>query len=91
MKKPKTNLLDLTVQRREEIVYEGEIKALSSVNPKGKFDILAKHANFISLVDTVLVIHEVGGEKREIPIDNGILRVSKNKIDVYLGIRKLSS
>jgi len=78
----------LLVRSREGIIYQGQVTSLTSVNEKGKFDILAQHANFISLISSILVIGEVGGGKKEIRIDNGLLRSKGNKVEVYIGIEK---
>ncbi len=32
-------------------IFEGEVQSVSSVNSAGPFDILAEHANFITLVE----------------------------------------
>ncbi len=79
--------LTLFVRDREKVLFNGVIRTMSSLNKKGKFDILPKHANFISLVDQMLSIELSEGGKREIQVDNGILRVVGNKIEVYLGIK----
>ncbi len=89
------NLFHLKVSSREGIVFEGEVSSLSSYNEKGKFDILASHANFISLIKKSLTIRADGsdtddktnkGVTKEIAFDNALLRVQENKVEVYLGI-----
>jgi F0F1-type ATP synthase epsilon subunit len=79
--------LTLFVRDRERVLFTGAVRAVSSVNKKGKFDILPKHANFISLVGQTLIVQLPEGGRREIQVDNGILRVVRNKIEVYLGIK----
>jgi F0F1-type ATP synthase epsilon subunit len=81
------NKILLRVRNREKIIFEGQVKSLSSVNKVGKFDVLARHANFISLVQESLVIRKANGQKQTVAIDNGVLRVSKNQAEVYLGIK----
>lgn len=79
--------LVLKVMTRGETVFEGEIESLSSVNEKGKFDVLRRHANFISMISNYLVITESGGKSRKLKIGKGILKVLDNKADAYLGIK----
>ncbi len=79
--------LSLFVRDRDEIVFDGEVKSVSSVNKKGKFDILPKHANFISLVDQTLIARKVAGGEETIKVDEGVLRVRQNKVEVYLGVK----
>lgn len=85
----KDRRVDLTVRSKEGIVYQGEIASMSSKNAKGKFDVLFLHANFITLIDDVLIIRETSGNKREIEARKGVIRVSKNQVNVYLGITLL--
>lgn len=79
----------LMVRSREGLLYEGEVLALTSENSQGKFDILAEHTNFITLIKSFLKIKELTGQVKDIPIDNGLLRTYQNKVEVYLGIEGL--
>ncbi|MEK7526187.1 MAG: hypothetical protein AAB546_01765 [Patescibacteria group bacterium] len=81
------NQLQLTVRDRTTTLFNGEIKNLSSVNEKGKFDILGEHANFISIVKEKLIVRLLDGKQQEIPIDQGVLKVRENKIVIFLGIK----
>lgn len=76
--------LSLTIRTREKIIYKGRIKSLSSLNESGKFDVLPKHANFISLIKDYLIIKEAGGDTRRLALDSGVIRVLKDSIDVFL-------
>ena len=76
----------LVVRQRDKIIFEGEVRAFSSFNERGNFDILYSHANFISLIKKNYVIHNVDGTKSEIKIEEGIVRAFDNKVTVYLGI-----
>ena len=40
----------VTIYGLESILFEGKVKALSSVNEMGPFDILPLHINFISVI-----------------------------------------
>ena len=81
--------LFLTIRNRDEVVFEGTVKALSSWNQVGKFDVLPLHANFIALIEKGLTIHELGGTKKDMEFDMAILHVIQNKVDIYLGVQKL--
>jgi len=81
--------LYVTIRSPEKIVYQGEVKALSSINEKGPFDILGSHGNFISFVRKSITLHEKSGEKKEMKIDSGVLKVQENKVDIFLGIEAL--
>lgn len=77
----------LKVRNREEVIYDGEVDSLTSVNEAGKFDILRKHANFISLIKDYIIIRDLKGTKREIKIGQGIMKILDNKVNIYLGIK----
>jgi hypothetical protein len=91
------NKFHLKVASREGIVFEGDVDSITSFNEKGKFDVLASHANFISLIKNGLTVREVGGTEgkdtagkkvigKEIGFDNALIRVRENNVEVYLGI-----
>ncbi|OGM27970.1 hypothetical protein A2962_03555 [Candidatus Woesebacteria bacterium RIFCSPLOWO2_01_FULL_39_61] len=77
----------LLVRAREGIIFEGDVDSVTSFNEDGKFDVLAQHANFISLIQKSLTIIEHDGKVTEIPVDNALLRTRENKVEVYLGIQ----
>ena len=78
----------LKVASREGTVYEGNVSSISSFNKKGKFDVLASHANFISLINKGLVIREADekGPQKEFSFDNALIRVVANNVEVYIGL-----
>ncbi len=76
----------LSVRAREANVYEGEIEYLTSYNDRGKFDVLPEHANFISLIKDRIIFKEAGGDEREIPVRQAVLRVVDDAAKVFLGI-----
>lgn len=84
-------LFHLKVASREGLVYEGDVTSITSYNEKGKFDVLAQHENFISLIKKGLTVREK--EKavtKEIGFDNALIRVRENSVEVYLGIEGMS-
>ena len=79
--------IHLKVVTRGELVYEGDVISMSSVNDKGKFDVLIRHANFITLIRDEIIIRDTGGEERVIKIGRGILKVFENEASAYLGVK----
>lgn len=67
-------------------VFKGRVDSISSVNDEGPFDILASHANFISIIKDKLVLNLEGKKKKEIPLELGIVRHFENKTRIYLGV-----
>jgi len=43
-------VLQVKISTPTEVLWEGEAASVSSVNSQGTFDILPKHANFVTLV-----------------------------------------
>jgi len=78
--------IKVIIRDSQKIVLEEEVFALSSKNKRGIFDVLPQHANFICLCEDFLMLHKLNGEKRQIEISGGLLKVSKNRVSVFLGI-----
>ncbi len=80
--------LSLLVRDREKKIFEGVIESLTGVNEEGKFDILTKDSNFITLLNQTLVVRPKGGGAfEEIEVSNGVMRVQENKVEVFVGIK----
>jgi F0F1-type ATP synthase epsilon subunit len=77
----------LTVRNREQVLINEEVKSITSYNDKGVFDILPEHTNFISLIHMFVAIRRLNGENLQIRLENGIMRVYREKIDVFLGLK----
>jgi len=77
----------LTVRNREKVLINEQVKSISSYNDKGVFDVLPEHTNFISLIHKFLAIRRVNGETLQIRLENGIMRVYKENVDVFLGLK----
>lgn len=78
--------LFVTIRNREKVVFQGEAKALTSLNEAGPFDVLPEHENFISIIKNTLILHKAGGGREELKIDGGVIKVFNNKVEVYLGL-----
>lgn len=77
--------LHLVILRRDGLLFEGDVEAVSSKNDVGPFDILPEHGNFVSTVNQYIKIHKVGGQVEELTIDKGILRVKENRLEIFIG------
>lgn len=70
----------------KEVFYQGEAQSISSQNQLGKFDVLPKHTNFITLIFDELTIVTLKGEKITYHFKRGVLEVTKNKVNIFLGL-----
>jgi F0F1-type ATP synthase epsilon subunit len=85
---PSKKQINVKVRTRDEVMFEGPAKSVSSTNDKGKFDILALHANFISLINEKIEIISPGGQKQEFQIDSGIVRVVSDVVEIFVGVKQ---
>lgn len=81
--------ISVTIYGLESILYEGKVRAITSKNVKGTFDILPTHSNFISLIEESLILHERAGTKKEFKMKNGVLEVVNNHVSVFLDLEGL--
>lgn len=79
--------LQVKIQSRNEVLYDGPARAVSSVNETGEFSILPYHANFISLLKTEIIVRDLENKEHKFEVDNGVLKVEENHIEVFLGVK----
>lgn len=84
------NLFHLKIVAKDGILFEGDVRSLTSFNDKGKFDILALHANFISIIYKSIQIVDSKGNVKEMAIEKALLRNRQNNLEIYLGIDNIS-
>ncbi len=77
-------VLYAVIRSKDQLLYQGNVSALTSYNDKGTFDVLPEHINFISLIKDRLIVHEKIGQNKEIKVGRGILKVFSNKVFVYI-------
>jgi len=70
----------------EKEPFRGKATAISSQNKLGKFDILPEHTNFITLIFGNLTIQTPDKKRVNYQFERGVLEVSKNKVNVFLGL-----
>lgn len=80
--------INVTVRDRNKVLFNGMATGLTSKNSKGIFDILQNHANFISLVNETLFIHQNGFPDIMIPMNNAIIKVKENRVEVFVGVKR---
>lgn len=76
----------LLVKNRDGTVFEGDVDSVSTYNRKGIYDVLTDHANFISVIEKQILVRK-NGAVQEIPVDNGLIKVTENKIHIYLDLK----
>ena len=80
-------LLHAIIRGPEKTFFDGTMESMTSKNKRGTFDILPYHENFISLIEDKVTVREKGKPPQDIAVgNNAILKVSKNQVDIYIGI-----
>lgn len=79
-------LLTVTIRSEDRLVFQDQVKALTSKTDKGTFDILPRHANFISLIKDIIILYKRDGIRQDLKIEHGLLRVADDKVNIYLGV-----
>lgn len=82
-----TNSFPLRIITRDEVIYEGEVKSITSYNKVGTFDVLPIHANFISLLQNTVILNKLDGTTQTINLNDGVIRVVEGRAEIFLGIR----
>lgn len=80
----KDSILTIIIRNKDKVLYSGQAFALTAVNDRGPFDVLAQHESFISLIHDKILIRPTPTAKQEIQIENGIIRVYKDKVYIYV-------
>ena len=82
----KSSTIRIKVHAPYKVYFDGPAFSISAVNDTGPFDILARHHNFITLLNPCdLVIRTEDGEKR-IRISRGVMHVKADQVIVFLDI-----
>ena len=81
--------LHLTIISAEGTVYNQDVKAISSTNDTGDFDILGFHENFISIIKKKVIVHQMDRSLREFPVEVAVLKAINNKVKIFLGIERV--
>jgi F0F1-type ATP synthase epsilon subunit len=69
-----------------KVYFDGEALSISAVNDTGPFDILTKHHNFMTLINTCEIVVRTDKGEEKIPIQRGIMHVKKDEVIVFLDV-----
>lgn len=69
-----------------KVYFDGQAFSVSAANDTGPFDVLPKHHNFMTLLNSgdIVIRHERGEEK--ITISRGVMHVKKDEVIVFLDV-----
>jgi F0F1-type ATP synthase epsilon subunit len=78
--------LTVTVKGTKSELYNGPALSVTSVNKKGKFDILPFHINFISLIKDYVIIRKENKKEITFPLETGVLKANEDKVKILIGV-----
>lgn len=80
-----TDTFTVTIMTPEQVIWEGEVAALSSQNSEGNFDILPDHARFMSLIEKMPIdLVLANGSKERFTYDTALLFFHDNAAKIYI-------
>lgn len=70
-----------------KVYFEGDVNSVSAINDTGAFDVLARHHNFITLINPCdLTIRTKDKDDEIIKIARGIMQVKADNVIVFLDV-----
>lgn len=70
--------------------FDGPAVSVTAWNEVGQFDVLGDHANFFTLLSPGTLRVVTHTQRFELPIQQGLLKVSHNKVTAFVDIEGLS-
>lgn len=70
-----------------KVYFDDDAKSISAENDTGPFDILPRHHNFITLLNTCdVIINSLEDKEKRIRISKAVMHVRHNTITVFLDV-----
>jgi len=82
----KPPLIAVTIKKPEQTLFDGLATSVTSISKRGKFDVLAYHANFIALIEETIILGQEDKPPVKFPIKTGVMKVQENSVHIILGI-----
>ncbi len=83
---PEQDFLKVIIQNPEEIVWEGEALSVSSINSAGPFDILPRHAKFISVIENQQISVKTRTQTLLFNFYTSVLSNNNNQVTIFANI-----
>jgi F0F1-type ATP synthase epsilon subunit len=84
--KPILDRIHVMVRNRRQVLFDDDVKALTSKNDTGVFDILPEHSNFISVMKEAITLHKLDGTEQVITLKNGLIKVKNSSVRCYIDL-----
>jgi len=86
MSTQKDEYLSVKILSPTQRLYEGEAISLSADNKVGRFDVLAGHTNFFSILTPSDIEVNTGSKQLTFPVAHGLIKVHNNEVTLYVDI-----
>lgn len=83
-----TNNFKLKIITREGLIFGNDVVSITAFNSKGRFDVLANHANMVSLIENEISIKLVNNTEKKFKLFAGMFQFINNEANIYLGFKK---
>ncbi|MBI2600939.1 hypothetical protein HYW42_03210 [Candidatus Daviesbacteria bacterium] len=81
-------LLSVRIISPTQVFFDGSAVSVSSKNYAGNFDVLAEHANFITVIEnTPIIVRPTNGKELRFEFPLAIIFVSNNVVKVFTYIQ----
>ena len=80
------DILNVKVWSPFRVYFDGPAASISGVNGTGAFDILPRHRNFITLLNSCDLVLQTRDGEIKIRISGGVMQVHKNTAIVFLEV-----
>lgn len=78
--------LTITVKDRSGELFQGKALTVSSLNHVGPFDVMARHSNMVTTIQEKIVLQTSPEQFQTIELNSGLLRVTNNQVEVFVGL-----
>jgi F0F1-type ATP synthase epsilon subunit len=76
--------LKVRITRATQLLWEGEAKSITSKNTDGPFDVLAMHANFVTLIrGEPIKVNQIDGTEVTHSFKYAVMYVQGNNVKIY--------
>lgn len=80
------DILRVKVWSPFQVYYDNEAQSISGINATGPFDILPRHRNFITLLNSCDLVLQTKEGEIKIRISGGVMHVRRNMVTVFLEV-----
>ena len=78
--------IHVMIRNRRTLLFDDDVRAVTSKNDTGIFDVLPEHSNFISVLKESITLHKMDGTEEVIQLKNGVMKVKDSNVKCYIDL-----